>query len=116
MKAVYPGPQQRYAARLDTREDWIPGLHAAQEGMFVRKTVARLRAITRAALMTIQGKLDDISGFGQTSVAHQLCKSIPITWCERYRVPPVEHYNIFGGKWWRELIHPRVREFIGKRQ
>ena len=34
-------------------------------------------AITRAALLTIEGELDDISGLGQTRAAHDLCTGIP---------------------------------------
>jgi poly(3-hydroxybutyrate) depolymerase len=29
-------------------------------------------------------------------------------------VPRVGHYGIFSGRRWRELIYPRVREFIRK--
>jgi len=62
----------------------------------------------------VEGELDDISGFGQTEAAHQLCTSIPIADREHYRVPRVGHYGIFSGRRWRELIYPRVREFIRK--
>jgi poly(3-hydroxybutyrate) depolymerase len=69
-------------------------------------------AITRTALLTIEGELDDISGFGQTEAAHQLCKGIPVDNREHFRVPRVGHYGIFSGRKWREVIAPRIGEFI----
>jgi poly(3-hydroxybutyrate) depolymerase len=69
-------------------------------------------AITETAMLTIEGELDDISGFGQTEAAHQLCKGIPVARREHYRVPNVGHYGIFSGKRWRDTIAPRIAEFI----
>jgi poly(3-hydroxybutyrate) depolymerase len=69
-------------------------------------------AITRTALFTVEGELDDISGFGQTEAAHQLCKGIPVANREHFRVPNVGHYGIFSGRKWREVIAPRIGEFI----
>jgi poly(3-hydroxybutyrate) depolymerase len=69
-------------------------------------------AITRTALFTVEGELDDISGFGQTEAAHQLCKGIPVSNREHFRVPNVGHYGIFSGRKWREVIAPRIGEFI----
>jgi poly(3-hydroxybutyrate) depolymerase len=73
-------------------------------------------AISKTALLTIEGELDDISGFGQTEAAHQLCKGIPVGNREHYRVPKVGHYGIFSGRKWRELIAPRIGEFIRAHQ
>ena len=73
-------------------------------------------AITKTALLTIEGELDDISGFGQTEAAHQLCKGIPVDRREHYRVPQVGHYGIFSGRKWREQIAPRIAEFIRTHQ
>jgi poly(3-hydroxybutyrate) depolymerase len=73
-------------------------------------------AITKTALLTIEGELDDISGFGQTEAAHQLCKGIPVDNREHYRVPQVGHYGIFSGRKWREQIAPRIAEFIRAHQ
>ncbi len=69
-------------------------------------------AISRTALLTIEGELDDISGFGQTEAAHQLCRGIPVDNREHFRVPRVGHYGIFSGRKWREVIAPRIGEFI----
>jgi poly(3-hydroxybutyrate) depolymerase len=69
-------------------------------------------AISRTALLTIEGELDDISGNGQTEAAHALCTGIPARRREHYLVPNVGHYGIFSGRKWRESIAPRVAAFI----
>jgi len=66
------------------------------------------------ALMTIEGELDDISGNGQTEAAHALCVNIPARRREHFLAPGVGHYGIFSGRRWREMIYPRVREFLAQ--
>ena len=69
-------------------------------------------AITRTALMTIEGELDDISGLGQTRAAQKLCKNIPVDRKQHYTVPAAGHYGIFSGRRWRETICPKISKFI----
>lgn len=71
-------------------------------------------AIKRTALFTIEGELDDISGSGQTQAAHTLCSGIPAARHQHYTTPEVGHYGIFSGRKYRELIYPKIREFIAK--
>jgi poly(3-hydroxybutyrate) depolymerase len=78
----------------------------------VRGELVRPQAITRTALLTIEGELDDISGNGQTEAAHGLCTGIPDGKREHFLVPQVGHYGIFSGRRWRETICPRIRGFI----
>lgn len=78
----------------------------------VRGQAVEPAAIENTALFTIEGELDDISGPGQTQAAHDLCVNIPATKKQDFVVPSVGHYGIFSGKRWREVIYPRVREFI----
>jgi poly(3-hydroxybutyrate) depolymerase len=80
--------------------------------MFVREELVRPQAIREPALLTIEGELDDISGDGQTEAAHVLCLNIPRGRCDHYVAPGVGHYGIFSGRRWREMIFPRVRDFI----
>ena len=68
--------------------------------------------ITRTALMTIEGQLDDISGVGQTKVAHKLCKNIPENRRLEYLHPSVGHYGIFNGSKWKNEIKPTMAEFM----
>jgi poly(3-hydroxybutyrate) depolymerase len=70
------------------------------------------RAIDRSALLTIEGDLDDISGLGQTEAAHDLCAGIPASRKQHFVVPGAGHYGIFSGRRWREIVYPRVRDFI----
>ena len=69
-------------------------------------------AITRTALMTVEGERDDICGLGQTQAAHALCPNIPRDERYAYVQPGVGHYGIFSGSRWRGEIQPRIRDMI----
>ncbi len=69
-------------------------------------------AITRTALMTIEGERDDISGRGQTEAAHDLCCNIKNDEKVRYVQEGVGHYGIFNGTRWRKEVYPRLCEMI----
>ncbi|HEY9280238.1 MAG TPA: polyhydroxyalkanoate depolymerase [Eoetvoesiella sp.] len=69
-------------------------------------------AITGVALLTIEGELDDISGQGQTRAAQNLCSSIPKNRKQHYTAPQCGHYGIFSGRRWREMICPKIAQFI----
>ena len=71
-----------------------------------------LKAISRTALMTVEGENDDISGIGQTQAAHDLCVNIPPARRFDYIAPGVGHYGVFNGSRWRAEIAPRIRDFI----
>ncbi|MBN8507387.1 MAG: polyhydroxyalkanoate depolymerase [Burkholderiales bacterium] len=72
----------------------------------------RPQDIRTSALLTIEGELDDISGAGQTRAAHELCTGIPKARQFHYDVEGAGHYGIFSGRRWREMVYPRVRDFI----
>lgn len=72
----------------------------------------RPAAITRTALMTVEGAKDDICGIGQTQAAHDLCTNIPNHMRLHYEQPGVGHYGIFNGRRWREEIAPQLKTFI----
>jgi poly(3-hydroxybutyrate) depolymerase len=80
--------------------------------MYVRGELVRPQAIRAPALLTIEGELDDISGNGQTEAAHALCLNIPRARREHFVARGVGHYGIFSGRRWREMVFPRVRDFI----
>jgi poly(3-hydroxybutyrate) depolymerase len=69
-------------------------------------------AITKAALLTIEGELDDISGIGQTRAAHDLCRGVAAERKRHLNVAGAGHYGIFSGRRWREIVYPQVRSFI----
>jgi len=74
----------------------------------------RPQDITRTALLTVEGELDDISGAGQTKAAHPLCQGIPAARQFHYDVEGAGQYGIFSGRRWREKVYPVVRDFILK--
>lgn len=71
----------------------------------------RPEAITKTALMTVEGEKDDISGVGQTKAAHKLTKKLPDAMKAHWEQPGVGHYGVFNGSRWRNEIAPRVRAF-----
>lgn len=76
----------------------------------------RPAAISKTALMTVEGEMDDISGIGQTQAAHEICSSIPAQMRQDYVQPGVGHYGVFNGRRFRTEIYPRMREFIRSHQ
>ncbi|MET0597470.1 MAG: polyhydroxyalkanoate depolymerase [Mesorhizobium sp.] len=68
-------------------------------------------AIRGAALLTIEGENDDISGVGQTQAAHSLCINIPAERRAHYLQPAVGHYGVFNGSRFRSEIVPRILDF-----
>lgn len=87
--------------------------HALPHGKwFVRGKPVRPQDITKTALFTVEGELDDISGAGQTQAAHELCTGIPKNRRQDYVVPGAGHYGIFSGRRWREQVAPKISDFI----
>ncbi len=69
-------------------------------------------AIRKAALLTIEGERDDISGVGQTEAAHRLCVNIPPERKAHYLQLGVGHYGVFNGSRFHAEIAPRITDFI----
>ena len=69
-------------------------------------------AITRTALLTIEGEKDDISGTGQTEAALALCTGVPAERKRHLTVARAGHYGIFSGHRWRDVVYPQVRDLI----
>jgi poly(3-hydroxybutyrate) depolymerase len=76
--------------------------------------LVRPQDIKTVALFTVEGELDDISGAGQTQAAHDLCSGIPASMQQDFVAPKAGHYGIFSGRRWREVICPKIGEFIRK--
>jgi poly(3-hydroxybutyrate) depolymerase len=107
--AVLDLPAEYY---LDTIKTVFQDFALPKGRMFVRGERVRPQAIRETALLTVEGELDDISGNGQTEAAHALCLNIPRERRSHFLAPGVGHYGIFSGRRWREVIYPRLREFI----
>lgn len=72
------------------------------------------QAITKTALLTLEGELDDISGVGQTKAAHAICKNLSDSMRKHHMEPGVGHYGIFNGRKFRERVVPIISDFIQK--
>lgn len=69
-------------------------------------------AITKTALFTIEGELDDISGLNQTRAAQHLCANLAEDKKQHHIALGSGHYGIFSGRRWRNQIYPLVKDFI----
>jgi len=107
--AVMDLPAEYYLETVDR----VFHKHSLAEGkLVVGGERVRPEAIKSSALFTIEGELDDISGNGQTEAAQGLTKGIPAKMKQHFEAKGVGHYGIFSGRKFRELIYPRIREFI----
>jgi poly(3-hydroxybutyrate) depolymerase len=97
---------------IQTLRDVFQDYTLAQGVFQHRGNLVRPEAITRTALMTVEGENDDISGIGQTQAAHDLCVNIPERMRQDYIQPGVGHYGVFNGRRFATEIYPRMREFM----
>ena len=73
-------------------------------------------AITRTALLTIEGAKDDISPPAQTVAAHRLCRNLDPSRRQELLVTGVGHYGVFSGRRWRAEIAPAIGRFIRRHE
>ncbi len=108
--AVLDLPAEFY---LETVERVFQQHHLAR-GLFEwRGRRVDARAISRTALLTVEGEKDDICAPGQTLAAHDLCVSIKPHRKQHLLQAGVGHYGVFSGSRWRHEIYPEVRSHIG---
>ena len=89
--------------------------HLLPKGQFKYKgKLVKPEKITKTALLTLEGELDDISGPGQTQAAHVICKNIPKTKRKDHVQKGVGHYGIFNGSKFRKFVVPVITEFVQK--
>lgn len=69
-------------------------------------------AITKTALLAIEGELDDISGVGQTQAALKLTKNLPASKQKYHLQKGVGHYGIFNGRRFKEHVVPVIVDFM----
>ncbi len=68
--------------------------------------------IRKTALLTVEGGRDDICALGQTSSAHDLCRSLRPHLKRHHLQANVGHYGVFNGRRWEAEIYPVVRNMI----
>ena len=89
--------------------------HSLPDGQFYHYDQrVRPDAITKTAILAIEGELDDISGLGQTKAALEIATKLPDSKKKYHMAPAVGHYGIFNGRKWREQIRPVITSWIEK--
>lgn len=109
--AVLDMPAEYY---LETIKEIFQEFRLATGNWEIEGKPVRPQDIKTVALFTIEGELDDISGSGQTEAAQGLCSSIPKAKKQHFTAPGCGHYGIFAGRRWRDIIRPKLTEFIQK--
>jgi poly(3-hydroxybutyrate) depolymerase len=109
--AVMDLPAEYY---LETVERVFQKHSLPQGKLMVAGERVRPELIRNTALFTIEGELDDISGNGQTEAAQGLTKGIPAKDKQHFEAKGVGHYGIFSGRKYREMIYPRIKDFIAR--
>ncbi|MDR8398490.1 Polyhydroxyalkanoate depolymerase, intracellular (fragment) [Paraburkholderia dioscoreae] len=71
----------------------------------------RPQDIVSTALCTVEGARDDITGAGQTHAAQALCSGIAPDMRQMLTVKDCDHYDLFTGPKWRDVIHPALSAF-----
>jgi poly(3-hydroxybutyrate) depolymerase len=107
--AVLDMPAEYY---LDTIKTVFQEFRLPRGTWEVGGQLVRPQDIKTVALFTVEGELDDISGAGQTQAAHELCSGIPAAMRHDFVAAKCGHYGIFSGRRWREIICPKIGEFI----
>lgn len=91
--------------------------HDFAEGKFMwHGELVHPEAITKTALLTVEGELDDISAPGQTRPALDLCSGLGPDMKKAHLQIGVGHYGIFNGRKWREQVLPVIHQFIVEHQ
>ncbi|CAK0777888.1 poly(3-hydroxybutyrate) depolymerase [uncultured Gammaproteobacteria bacterium] len=101
---------------LQTVETVFQRQALAQGTMTWRGQPVNPAAISRTALMTVEGELDDISAPGQTIAAHKLCSGIPEQRRAHHLQEGTGHFGMFNGRRWREQVRPRLTAFFREQE
>ncbi|EDM69652.1 polyhydroxyalkanoate depolymerase, intracellular [Roseobacter sp. AzwK-3b] len=107
--AVMDMPAEFY---LSTVERIFKGLEIADNAFTVEGRHVDIGAITKVAVMTVEGAKDDISAPGQCIAALDLLTGLTDDRKASHLEPEAGHYGIFAGRSWRNNIRPLVLDFI----
>jgi poly(3-hydroxybutyrate) depolymerase len=97
---------------LSTVERIFKNREIAKNEFIVAGKKVDIGAITRVAVMTVEGENDDISAPGQCVAALDMLTGLPDSKKVQHLEPGAGHYGIFAGKSWRLNIRPLVLSFI----
>jgi len=71
-------------------------------------------AITKTAVLSVEGENDDICAVGQTSAVHELLPRLARRKKHQHLQPGVGHYGVFNGRRWSNEIYPVVKRVIAE--
>jgi polyhydroxyalkanoate depolymerase len=97
---------------LETIERIFQRAELAEGAFTYRGRLVDPAAIRNTALLTVEGGRDDICALGQTSAAHDLCRSLRPHLKRHHLQANAGHYGVFSGKRWEREIYPVVRNMI----
>ena len=110
-RAVMDLPAEYYLQTIEKvfQEHHLPRGMLRQRGALVEPA-----AITRTAMLTVEGERDDISGIGQTRAAHALAHNLAPEKHAHWEQPGVGHYGLFNGRRFNADVAPRIKSFIAQ--
>jgi len=111
--AVADVPAEFY---LETLERVFMDQHLATGRFTWRGRTVDPGAITRTALLTVEGSKDEMCPPGQTRAAHDLCTGVPESRKRHLLQEGVGHYGVFSGSRWESAIYPLLRDFVAAAQ
>jgi polyhydroxyalkanoate depolymerase len=97
---------------LETVERVFQSASLARGELDYRGSRINPAAITRTALLTVEGERDDICSVGQTAAAHDLCAHLRPHLRRHHYQPGVGHYGIFSGRKWETQVYPQVKSLV----
>lgn len=97
---------------LETLERVFFDQHLPKGRMKYKGRAVHCDAIRDVALLTIEGKDDDMVAVGVTKAAHDLCAKLPDHLRAHHLQAGVGHYGIFNGSIFKEEIAPCMRDFM----
>lgn len=97
---------------LETLQKVFTDAELARGIAYHRDEPVNCAAITRTALLTIEGEQDEICKPGQTHAAHDLCFRLPASRRQRVSMPECGHYSTWNGVHFREQLVPQINAFI----
>ncbi len=77
-----------------------------------RGRLVKPAAITKTALLCVEGEKDDISGVGQTKAAMDLCSNLAEDKKRYHLQKATGHYGIFNGRKYRDEVVPVILQHI----
>jgi poly(3-hydroxybutyrate) depolymerase len=87
--------------------------HLLAKGEFDhRGRIVDAKAITKTAILCVEGERDDISGVGQTKAALDLATNLAEDKKRYHLQKATGHYGIFNGRKYREQVLPVILEHI----